>query len=87
MDATQIVLIGAVTILTIVLSLTGIQVYFILREFRQTVKKINKMLDDGGIISGSVASLVERIAGVTGLAGLLAWLTKRNKKKEGENAQ
>lgn len=85
-DPTQVLLIVVITVLTILLALIGIQVFFILREVQQSIKKMNKILDDAGSVSASIArpitALSESITGVSGLAGLVGWLTKRKKKKE-----
>jgi hypothetical protein len=65
MDTTQVLLVIVVTVLTVLLSVIGIQVAFILAELKKTIEKINKMLDDGGMVTGGIAK------GVTGMGGLL----------------
>lgn len=86
MENTQILLIGVVTALMILLILIGIQVFFILREIQKSVQKTNKMLDDMGVISESiakpVASLSNSITGVSSIAGLFGWLSQRGSKSE-----
>lgn len=86
MDNTQLLLIGVVTVLTALLTLIGVQVFFILKEIKRTIEKMNKMLDDMGLISESVArpiaSLSSSITGVSGIAGLLGWLSQRKKKSK-----
>lgn len=86
MDPTQILLIIVVTTLTILLTVVGIQVFFILKEVRKLVEKTNKILDDAGTISESVAkpisSLSSSIGGLSGITGLLGWLITRRRKKE-----
>jgi len=57
-QAIQILLFFVISVLTSVLTLCGIQVYYILKEFRESVRKLNKMLDDMGMISSSVAKPV-----------------------------
>lgn len=83
-DNTQILLIAVVTVLTVLLTVIGVQVFFILKEIRRSIGKFNKMLDDAGTISESVArpiaSLSSSITGVSGIAGLLGWLKKRKEK-------
>lgn len=85
---TQILLITVVTVLTILLTIIGVQVFFILQEIKKTIEKFNKIIDDAGVISGSVAkpiaSLSNSITGVSGIAGLLGWLTKKRKKSKEE---
>lgn len=68
MDSAQILLIIVVMILTAILTLVGVEVFFILRELRQTVEKTNKIIDDSGLITASIA---KPIAGFSGfLLGL-----------------
>ncbi|PIS14116.1 hypothetical protein COT65_00640 [Candidatus Shapirobacteria bacterium CG09_land_8_20_14_0_10_47_13] len=90
-DVTQGLLIVVVIILTVLLTAVGIQVFFILREVQQSLKKTNKILDDAGLISGSVAKPIAMISDslteVSGVAGLLGWLTARRKKKEAREAK
>ncbi|MBU3957222.1 hypothetical protein KKI19_03065 [Patescibacteria group bacterium] len=85
-DNTQLLLIAVVTVLTVLLAIIGVQVFFILREIRESIKKFNKMLDDAGTISESVArpiaSLSSSITGVSGIAGLLGWLSQRKEKSK-----
>lgn len=85
-DITQGLLVVVVVVLTVLLTAVGIQVFFILRELRQSVKKTNKILDDTGLISESVAKPISVISNslteVSGVAGLLSWLATRRKKKE-----
>lgn len=85
-DTTQILLIIVITTLTILLTIIGIQVFYILREFKKSIEKINKILDDAGTISESVAkpiaSLSSGITGVSGITGLLGWLVSRRKKRK-----
>lgn len=64
MDVTQILLITVVGVLTLLLVLLGIQVFFILREMRRTLSKANKVLDDAGVISGSISRPVESLSTV-----------------------
>jgi len=94
MENTQILLVGVVTVLTGILTLIGVQVFLILKEIKRSIEKMNKMLDDAGLISESVArpiaSLSNSITGVSGIAGLFGWLAKmknKSKKKEAEEAE
>lgn len=85
-DSTQILLIIVIVVLTVLLSVIGVQVFFILREVQRSIQKMNKMLDDAGKISESIAkpitSLSNSITGVSGIAGLLGWLASRKKRRE-----
>lgn len=85
MDTAQILLFVVVIILTLLLVILGFQVFLILKEFKNTVSKVNKVLDDAGTITESVstpiASISTVISGVkTGIS--IASLFKKKKKKE-----
>ena len=80
----QILLFLVIFLITTVLTLCGIQVFHILRDLRESVKKANKMLDDFGIISESVAKPISGISGfLTGLksGAEIINLFKRGKKE------
>jgi hypothetical protein len=69
-DVTQFVLIFVVVSLTAVLIIIGYHSIGILKEFKTTVTKINKILDDTGLISESVAKPISVFSGmVLGLRG------------------
>ncbi len=63
-DLTQVLLVVVITTLTILLSFIGIQVVFILREVRRSLEKVNKMLDDAGMITESIAHPIAGIGGM-----------------------
>ncbi|HUV42740.1 MAG TPA: hypothetical protein VMY36_02420 [Patescibacteria group bacterium] len=90
-DTTQILLIAVVTVLTALLTIIGVQVFFILKEIKRTIEKFNKMLDDMGLISESVArpiaSLSSSITGVSGVAGLFGWLAKMRERPKKETKE
>lgn len=54
----ETVLLFVIIILTFLLLILGVQIYYILKEFRETVIKANKVLDDTGIITESVSEPV-----------------------------
>lgn len=69
-EPTAVLLAFVIVILTIMLSVIGVQVFFILREFRQTITKANKVLDDTSVISESVSKPISMVSAmVTGLRG------------------
>lgn len=78
----QILLILVISVLSTLLVLCGIQTYYILKEFRETVKKVNKVLDDAGTVSSSVAKPVAGLSGfLTGLksgANIVKFFTKKS---------
>jgi len=84
-DLAQAVLVMVVTTITVLLVVIGIQVYNILKELQETIKKANKILDDAGTVSESIAkpisSLADVLTGASGVTGLFSWLMSRKKKK------
>lgn len=64
MDIAQIALFIVIIILTILLLALGIQVFFILREFRKTVFKANKVLDNTNVITESVSAPISSLSGI-----------------------
>lgn len=44
-DFTQFILGFVIVVLTVLMTVIGVQVFFILREFRRTIQKANKVLD------------------------------------------
>lgn len=82
-DTAQAVLLFVLLVLTVLVLVLGIQVFFILRELKQTVTKANKVLDDAGLItesvSGPLTSLSSLASGVK-TGALLAGLLRRKKK-------
>ncbi len=86
-DATQLLLGFVILVVTGMLTVICVQVYFILREFRKTLTKANKVLDDTGVISESVSKPMSMISTLmTGLRGgskIASLLT--GEKKKGDN--
>lgn len=84
-DTAQVVLLFVLLVLTILVLVLGVQVFFILRELRQTVSKANKVLDDAGMITESVSGPISSISSLaTGVktGALLAGLLRRKKKEK-----
>ena len=63
MDTTQLTIILISVALAVLIIVLGIQMWFILKEVRGSIHKVNKMLDDAGKVSGAVS---EGIVGMTG---------------------
>lgn len=64
MDSAQIILIVVIILLAILLMALGIQVFFILKEFRKTVSKANKVLDNTNLITESVSAPISSMSGI-----------------------
>ena len=82
-DLTQIFLTIVIIILTVLLTVIGIQVYRILKDFHKTVNKMNKILDDSSVVSEIAAkeatSFSDFMNGITSLFSFLGALKKRHK--------
>jgi len=89
MELTQVLLVIVVVALTTILSLVGVQVFLILKEIRRSVAKLNKILDDAGVVSESVAKPAASLSGfLTGLKSgrdLVKILLKEKKGEKGED--
>ncbi len=64
MDTAQIILIIVIVLLTGLLVVLGVQVFFILKEFRKTVSKANKVLDNTSSIAQSVSSPISSLSSI-----------------------
>ncbi len=61
-DSIQVLLIVVITVLTVLLTFIGIEIYRILKELRQGIKKINEILDDAHTVSSSVAEPISEVS-------------------------
>lgn len=88
MEPTQIVIIFVSVTLTTIIAVLSIQVWNILKEFRnilrevrESVIKTNKMLDDAGKMTGTASETVEQIggalAGIKSVFGLISSFRKK----------
>ncbi len=85
METTQIVIIIITSALAALMIILGIQVFYILKELRITVQKINKMLDDMGRVSGTVGDGVTNMSGfINGLKAGISALVSLKKGKDDE---
>ncbi len=90
MEIIQIILVSVVFILTLILFVIGFEVFLVFGEFRQSIRKINKILDDMGVISESIAKPISGFSDLTSGMRFLVDLVKsfagggkkENKKEE-----
>lgn len=64
MDYLQITLIIVLIVLTINLIVVGVYITLVLKEFRETVRKANRVLDDVGNVTDAVSRPVASLAGI-----------------------
>lgn len=83
-DTIQIVLLLVIIILTILLIFLGIQVYFILRELRISIKKANRVLDNTNDITESVSKPISLLSTVLIGGNFISKFLKMRKKSEEE---
>lgn len=86
MDPTQLTIIIISFALAILLIVLGIQVWYILKEIRRSLQKMNSMLDDAKKVSGTVSEGIVGMSGfVSGLkTGISAVTSLLHKKEEAE---
>jgi hypothetical protein len=53
-DPVQLVLLIVILVLTVLLVILGIQIFFILKELRQTISKTNTVLDNANSITENI---------------------------------
>jgi len=73
MDPVQLTIIIISFALAILFIVLGIQVWYILKEMKISLQKVNKMLDDMGKVSGTVSESFSGLAGL--LSGIKAGLS------------
>lgn len=77
----QLILVGVIVILTITLVILGVQIFFILKESKETLKKVNKILDGASGVVGSAGLISNPFVKVL-LGSAVAFLAGRKKVKE-----
>lgn len=61
-DPVQMVLLLVILVLTILLVILGIQVYYILRELRETIIKTNRVLDNAESITENIDAPISALS-------------------------
>lgn len=86
MDPVQITIVVISFILTGLFIFLGVQIWYIFKEMRISLQKVNKMLDDAGKVTGTVSSGVAGLSGIAaGLKAGLSFISNFRKKKETED--
>lgn len=89
MDLLQVALIFLMLLLAVFLTITGIQVFFILRDLQQALKRLNRVLDTGEEIAediekplGAASGLITTLgAGAKTIKSVINRGSKSNPKK------
>ncbi len=58
MEPTQILLFVVITTLTIILTLIGVQLYFLLKDLRKSIKKVDILLTEGTQVTEKLPALL-----------------------------
>lgn len=86
MDTVQALLVAVVIVLTIMLVIIGLQVFYILRELRRTITKANRVLDNTESITESVnapvSSFSNLLMGLQSGKTIVSLLQKMREKKK-----
>lgn len=61
-DSVQLTLLIVIVVLTLLLVILGMQVFFILKELRNTIKKTNKVLDHADVITENIEGPISAIS-------------------------
>lgn len=87
-DPTQILLISAITVMTVLLTILGIQLLFVLKDLRRLLTKTNKIIDQlekvGVSFGQGYSEIVGFFSGLKHLLSVLDLLAKKKKKKNEE---
>ena len=75
-DTVQAVLLFVIVLLSILFSVLGIQVFFILKDLRVTLKKTNLILDDVQTISEGISEPISSLSGFLNGAKSLSSIAK-----------
>lgn len=62
--AAQIIVLVVLIILTVVLVVLGIQTFFVLKDFRKTLTRANKVLEDTSHITESVSAPINSLSSI-----------------------
>ena len=63
-ETAQIIIVAVITILTIVLSLVGIQIIFVLRELKQSLTRVNTILGDANRLTNKISHSTDSLSGL-----------------------
>jgi len=86
-DTTQIILLAVIIVLTIFLVVIGFQVFFVLKDLRKTLFRLNRLFDNADDLVGQVKKPIESAGNIfTAMtAGVgIAHLLKRGSKETKE---
>ncbi len=85
-DTVQAVLLFVIVLLTILFVVLGIQVFYILKDLRQTIRRTNNILENAEHISANVTNQIESFSnmfgGASAIGSLASVISLFRRKKE-----
>ena len=86
-DTVQAVLLFVIVLLTILFVVLGVQVFYILKDFRETLKRTNNILEDVENVSDGVSGSLTSFSGIFNGASSIGSIVKilslfRKKRKD-----
>lgn len=88
MDITQTVLLAVTIVLAVFMVVLGFQIFFVLKDVRKTLFKINNIFDEADDMIGRVKKPVESVTGLlsalatgVGIAHILKKVSKKNERQ------
>jgi len=82
-DLTQALLVLVIIVLTSFLVIVGVQVYFILKDVRVTLNRLNKVLDNAGVITDKIREPFNSASSINlGLRVFLSFLNLLREKEK-----
>lgn len=83
MDLTQIVLLSVIIVLAIFLVILGIQLFFVLRDLRKSIRRMNHFFDEANQLVYEVKKPIEKagtfVTALTTASGIINLLKKGKK--------
>ena len=85
-DATQILLVAAITVMTVILTILGIQFFFVLKDLRMLLTKVNSVIEEfehvGMGVRDSFSEMSILVSSLKKLYFLVDLLSKKKKHKK-----
>lgn len=75
-DSLQIILLTMLMVVIIFFIILGVQVYFLIKDFRQTITKANKVLDSTNSITDSISEPISALSGLVSTVSAGTLITK-----------
>lgn len=85
-DTTQVLLVASITVMTIILTIIGVQLIFVLRDLRRLLGKFNIIIDEvervGTNMGNSFSEITGFVSGFKKIMFLVDLLAKKKKAKK-----